>query len=210
MVRIRMKPDIVSFYRTPGAFKFCRRINAGPTIDYFHECNRGKPLPEHIIRQVFSNLNRRDLISAMRTSKWLYTVGSACLNWEHVDLFNRTIMDYSLVALLNRRVKVIRMADTNVETSSLTYIFPPLLCPLLVTHLDLSRAVFANPSLLITLLRGCDKLVVRINFHNFLSCIVIQFYQAFLITYDTELVIIRVLNDFLGSITRKSSVGCTK
>ncbi|VDO08486.1 unnamed protein product [Haemonchus placei] len=30
--KIRMKPDILTFYRTPGAFKFCRRISSGPPI----------------------------------------------------------------------------------------------------------------------------------------------------------------------------------
>ncbi|KAK6055656.1 hypothetical protein COOONC_06837 [Cooperia oncophora] len=44
--KIRMKPDILTFYRTPGAFKFCRRISSGPPIVVFYSNgNFFRPFP---------------------------------------------------------------------------------------------------------------------------------------------------------------------
>ncbi|VDO22861.1 unnamed protein product [Heligmosomoides polygyrus] len=75
MSRIRMKPDILSYYRTPGAFKFCRRISSGPLVDHFHQSNRGSPLPENVLVEVLSYLNKRDLCNAMATCRLLYVAG---------------------------------------------------------------------------------------------------------------------------------------
>ncbi|KAK5972352.1 F-box domain-containing protein [Trichostrongylus colubriformis] len=115
--RIRMKPDILTFYRTPGAFKFCRRVSSGPPIDHFHTSNRGSPLPDNILIEILSFLNKRDLCNAMATCRLLYGAGSRCRTWEYMDLFNRTVFNHSLVCFLNRRLKVMRMADTNGHTS---------------------------------------------------------------------------------------------
>ncbi|KAK6735900.1 hypothetical protein RB195_018887 [Necator americanus] len=158
--KIRMKPDILTFYRTPGAFKFCRRISNSPSVDYFHASNRGSPLPENIVVEILSYLNKRDLCNAMATCKLLYSSGARCRTWEHVDLFNRTVFNHSLICFLNRRLKVIRMADTNVEDwpfrSSISGV--SLEYPLILTHLDLSRAVFSDRSLLLRIIRGCTRL----------------------------------------------------
>ncbi|KAJ1369532.1 hypothetical protein KIN20_031016 [Parelaphostrongylus tenuis] len=45
----------------------------------------------------------------------MYSAGSRCKTWEYMDLFNRTVFNHSLISFLNRRLKVLRMADTNVE-----------------------------------------------------------------------------------------------
>ncbi|VDM67661.1 unnamed protein product [Strongylus vulgaris] len=73
--KIRMKPDILTFYRTPGAFKFCRRVSSGPFIDFFHASNRGSPLPDNVVIEILSYLNKRDLCNAMATCKLLYSAG---------------------------------------------------------------------------------------------------------------------------------------
>uniref|UniRef100_A0A7I4Y1C4 Cyclin F-box domain containing protein n=1 Tax=Haemonchus contortus TaxID=6289 RepID=A0A7I4Y1C4_HAECO len=158
--KIRMKPDILTFYRTPGAFKFCRRISSGPPIDYFHTSNRGSPLPENVLLEILSFLNKRDLCNAMATCRLLYVAGSHCRSWEYVDLFNRTVFNHSLICFLNRRLKVMRMADTNVEEWPHPSSTPPvsLEYPLMLTHLDLSRAVFADRSLLVKIMNGCSQL----------------------------------------------------
>ncbi|KAK6026772.1 leucine Rich repeat-containing domain protein [Ostertagia ostertagi] len=158
--KIRMKPDILTFYRTPGAFKFCRRVSSGPPIDYFHTGNRGSPLPENVLLEILSFLNKRDLCNAMATCRLLYVAGSRCRTWEHMDLFNRTVFNHSLICFLNRRLKVMRMADTNVEEWPHPSSAPPvsLEYPLLLTHLDLSRAVFADRSLLVKIMNGCSQL----------------------------------------------------
>ncbi|VDN22278.1 unnamed protein product [Cylicostephanus goldi] len=160
MNKIRMKPDIITFYRTPGAFKFCRRISNGPFIDYFHASNRGSPLPENVIVEILSYLNKRDLCNAMATCRLLYAAGARCRTWEQVDLFNRTVFNHSLICFLNRRLKVMRMADTNVENWPYHSSTPAISLeyPLMLTHLDLSRAVFADRSLLVKIMRGCTRL----------------------------------------------------
>lgn len=160
MSTIRMKPDILTFYRTPGVFKFCRRISSGPLIDHFHTSNRGSPLPENVLLEILSYLNKRDLCSAMATCRLLYMTGSRCRTWEYLDLFNRTVFSHSLICFFNRRLKVIRMADTNVENYPLhsSSSLVSLQYPLLLTHLDLSRAVFADRSLLVNIMNGCTNL----------------------------------------------------
>ncbi|EYC04205.1 hypothetical protein Y032_0089g2280 [Ancylostoma ceylanicum] len=157
---IRMKPDILTFYRTPGAFKFCRRVSSGPSTDYFHTSNRGAPLPENVVVEILSYLNKRDLCNAMATCRLLYSSGSRCKTWEHVDLFNRTVFNHSLICFLNRRLKVMRMADTNVELWPYSSSVPSISLeyPLMLTHLDLSRAVFADRSLLVSIMKGCSRL----------------------------------------------------
>ncbi|VDL75835.1 unnamed protein product [Nippostrongylus brasiliensis] len=82
LCKIRMKPDILSFFRTPGAFKFCRRVSSGPLIDHFHASNRGSPLPQNVVIDILSFLNKRDLCNAMATCRLLYMAGSRCRNWE--------------------------------------------------------------------------------------------------------------------------------
>ncbi|KAK6042249.1 F-box domain protein [Cooperia oncophora] len=155
-----MKPDILTFYRTPGAFKFCRRISSGPPIDHFHTSNRGSPLPENVLLEILSFLNKRDLCNAMATCRLLYRAGSHCRTWEHMDLFNRTVFNHSLICFLNRRLKVMRMADTNVEQWPHPSTSPPvsLEYPLMLTHFDLSRAVFADRNLLVKIMNGCSQL----------------------------------------------------
>ncbi|RCN33397.1 F-box domain protein [Ancylostoma caninum] len=158
--KIRMKPDILTFYRTPGAFKFCRRVSSGPSTDYFHTSNRGGPLPENVVVEILSYLNKRDLCNAMATCRLLYSSGSRCRTWEHVDLFNRTVFNHSLICFLNRRLKIMRMADTNVENWPYGSSVPSISLeyPLMLTHLDLSRAVFADRSLLVNIMKGCTRL----------------------------------------------------
>ncbi|KJH42297.1 F-box domain protein [Dictyocaulus viviparus] len=169
MSRICMKPDILSFYRTPGAFKFCRRNSNEPAIDYFHSSNRGAPLPENVVIEILSFLNKRDLCNAMASCRLLYMAGSRCRNWEYMDLFNRTVFNHSLICFLNRRLKVMRMADTNVENWPYRSSSPcvALHYPLLLTHLDLSRAVFSEKSLLTAIMRGCTSLqALSMEGHN--------------------------------------------
>ncbi|WKX93877.1 hypothetical protein Q1695_011274 [Nippostrongylus brasiliensis] len=160
LCKIRMKPDILSFFRTPGAFKFCRRVSSGPLIDHFHASNRGSPLPQNVVIDILSFLNKRDLCNAMATCRLLYMAGSRCRNWEQVDLFNRTVYDHTLISFLNRRLKVMRMADTNVERWPYHSTIPliSLEYPLMLTHLDLSRAVFTDRGLLVKILQGCRSL----------------------------------------------------
>lgn len=160
MSKINMKPDILTFYRTPGAFKFCRRTSNEPAIDYFHTSNRGSPLPENVVIEILSFLNKRDLCNAMASCRLLYSAGSHCKTWEYMDLFNRTVFNHSLTSFLNRRLKVLRMADTNVENWPYRSFTPcvSLEYPLLLTHLDLSRAVFSDRSLLTSIMSGCTLL----------------------------------------------------
>lgn len=160
MSRVCMNPDVLAFYRTPGVFKLYRRSSNGPVIDYFHSCNRGGPIPENVVIEILSFLNKRDLCNAMASCRLMYLAGLRCKTWEYVDLFNRTVFNDALISFLNRRLKVMRLADTNIEKcpySSLPQCIS-LEYPLLLTHLDLSRAVFSEKSLLTMIMVGCTLL----------------------------------------------------
>ncbi|CAD6188107.1 unnamed protein product [Caenorhabditis auriculariae] len=152
---LHMRPDVVSTYRTPGVFKFRRRTSMEPRIDYFNHY----PVPDHIIQDFLSLLNKRDLCSAMRTCRRFAMLASSSNQWKATDLGGKTISDAGLVSILNRRSSVIRLCASQV-TIFRSRLMPQLMLqsPLLLTHLDLSGTMFDDPSLLVSILHSCNQL----------------------------------------------------
>ena len=101
-----------------------------------------------------------------------------------MNLGNQHVDELSIHSLLDRRIKVLRMAETHVN---LNVLFPFIACwiwqiqqapPLLfgydfvnapicrLTHLDLSQATFPNRQVLCNILSRCKNLEVGIQSHT--------------------------------------------
>ncbi|PAV55532.1 hypothetical protein WR25_03932 [Diploscapter pachys] len=143
------KPNIVTTFRTPGLkFRPLSKIIL-EISDYFNT------LPDEVVAHVFTFLPKKDLCRTMGVSRRFNRIG-LLQTWRSVDLGNRTIDEDALVNILKRNVTVLRMADTNVIPGSPTILLN--LVELRLTHLDLSRTTFSNPSMLVAILSKCKRL----------------------------------------------------
>ncbi|CAI4226328.1 unnamed protein product [Auanema sp. JU1783] len=154
---IRLKPDIVTFARTPGIYKYRRRVSTEPKIDFFSVFN----IPTHVIHVIFSFLNKKDLVNAMSTCCRFYVAGLTAPNWMRLDLYQRTIPENTLLNLLSRKTRVARLSETMITPSIRNASFfttntEPL--TFMLTHLDIGRASFPSIDGLITILSACRKL----------------------------------------------------
>ncbi|CAJ0585640.1 unnamed protein product, partial [Mesorhabditis spiculigera] len=151
-----LRPDKVSFYRTPGIYKFRRRTSTEPQIDYFAHYN----LPDDCLLKIFSNFNKRDLVTAMKTCRRFYNIGESKDFWEAIDLSNKTVRLSDLLSIVARGCKVLRMSGTNVledefdpaGVEKCEYYGRPRL-----THADFSRAIISSAALE-WVLNGATKL----------------------------------------------------
>lgn len=72
-------------------------------------------IPDEITEQIFSNLKKKDLLSAMLVCHRFYGIGHKSRNWIITDAQDRPISEISLIALSQRKIKVLRLAGAKVR-----------------------------------------------------------------------------------------------
>uniref|UniRef100_A0A1I7TMR6 F-box domain-containing protein n=1 Tax=Caenorhabditis tropicalis TaxID=1561998 RepID=A0A1I7TMR6_9PELO len=117
-------------------------------------------VPSEIIDAIFSNLRKRDLVAAMKVCRKFYEIGNASRRWQITDLMDRPVTELSLVTLMRRKIKVLRLAgakpDMSVTINSRMFA-SCLLSSSRLEFLDLSRSNLSQHQLSIVL-KPCQKL----------------------------------------------------
>ncbi|EFO86817.1 CRE-SKPT-1 protein [Caenorhabditis remanei] len=117
-------------------------------------------VPDEIVDVIFSNLRKRDLLSAMQVCQQFYAVGHVSRNWTITDVMERPITELTLITLMKRKIRILRLAGAKPDPISRVNVRMFASCMLGTSRiecLDLSRANLTVRQLLI-LLKPCRKL----------------------------------------------------
>ncbi|CAJ0960291.1 unnamed protein product, partial [Mesorhabditis belari] len=142
-----MRPDAVSFFQTPGIFKYRRRTSTEPQIDYFEHFQ----IPNECILKIFENFNKRDVITAMKVCRKFYNLGENKDLWKTVDLANKTIRLVDLFKIVGRGCQVLRLCGTKIneeeQDEAMLHQGYGMLQKNLLTHIDFSRCTISTLAL---------------------------------------------------------------
>ncbi|EGT39809.1 CBN-SKPT-1 protein [Caenorhabditis brenneri] len=117
-------------------------------------------VPDEVVDVIFSNLRKRDLLSVMRVCKQFYAVGHESKRWAITDVMDRPITELTLVTLMRRRIKVLRLAGAKLDTTlpvDPRFFSACMLSTSRLECLDLSRSNLSQRQLAIVL-KPCRKL----------------------------------------------------
>lgn len=133
-----------------------RRIGARSFEDPFKKYK----VPDEVVDVIFSNLRKRDLLAAMLVSRSFHKIGNESKNWLTTDVMDRPVTELSLVTLMKRKIRVLRLAGAKPDPISRVNIrlyanSMQNVCRL--EFLDLSRANLTDRQLHIVL-KPCRKL----------------------------------------------------
>ncbi|OQR78426.1 S-phase kinase-associated protein 2-like [Tropilaelaps mercedesae] len=111
-------------------------------------------VPDEILKQIFSNLPKRDLLSCMSLCRRFYRVGSDRDLWHSADYFGLKFIDDSLVYEVLRGARMLRAANAS---SRIPLQEPINLQPLRLQFVDLTNTAISKP-LLLSLLNASQDL----------------------------------------------------
>ncbi|VDM46802.1 unnamed protein product [Toxocara canis] len=156
---LRVPSDVDLFYRTPSTFRYClRRKSKEDTTDYFKKF----AIPAEVILSVFRYLNKRDLVMVILTCRRFRDIGYNSSLWEYMDLGGRSMTESEVHSLMDRGIRILRLASTkvneDVEVQLGSTLLLPHALPSKLTHLDLSGAIPEKPSVIAGLLQRCTRL----------------------------------------------------
>ncbi|CCD71515.1 F-box domain-containing protein [Caenorhabditis elegans] len=117
-------------------------------------------IPDEITEQIFSNLKKKDLLSAMLVCHRFYGIGHKSRNWIITDAQDRPISEISLIALSQRKIKVLRLAGAKADRilrADERLVEVALLSTSRLELLDLSRTNLTARQMQI-MLKPCQKL----------------------------------------------------
>ncbi|CAF3396002.1 unnamed protein product [Rotaria sp. Silwood1] len=109
-------------------------------------------LPDEIILIILSYLNKTSLVAFIQTCRRNRAIGYHPSLWRRIDMSYRRVDIEQINSLLQRGTMTLKMYQTTIQDSTLTYIEPSALC-----HLDLTSAILPT-ELLINLLSSCNSL----------------------------------------------------
>ncbi|CAI5446052.1 unnamed protein product [Caenorhabditis angaria] len=118
-------------------------------------------VPELVLLEIFSYLNKHDLCNAMRTCMRFYHIGNISTNWKTLDMSDKQITDESLIAISRRHVHVMKLSGSKLVQTTSTSIntFSTLQYPSSrLQYLDLSRAEIDEKTLL-RMFQPCTQLI---------------------------------------------------
>uniref|UniRef100_A0A914C0X0 F-box domain-containing protein n=1 Tax=Acrobeloides nanus TaxID=290746 RepID=A0A914C0X0_9BILA len=151
------RQDPTLFYKTPGTVKFVRRRTSFDSDeDYFAKYR----VPDHVLLLIFSHLNKKDLVSVVRTCKRFLNIAYNNKSfWSFLNLENKHISEHSLHSLLDRKIEILRLTGATLQSSdSIPPFIGNFIRPSSLTHLDLSHAKFDNLDALVYFLGRCSSL----------------------------------------------------
>ncbi|XP_022659982.1 S-phase kinase-associated protein 2-like [Varroa jacobsoni] len=111
-------------------------------------------VPDEILKHIFNNLSKRDLLSCMSLCRRFYRVGSDRDLWHSADYFGLKFIDHSLIYEVLRGAKMLRAANAS---SRVPLLEPIVLKPLRLQYVDLTNTAISKP-LLISLLNASQDL----------------------------------------------------